>query len=375
MPKTIAEIYLDNASATPVDPEVLKTMLPYFAKEYGNPSSHHAKGLNAKIAIDKAREIVAKDLNCKESGIIFTNGATQSNNMAILGIAKTNKGKHLITSKIEHESVLKPFEELEKEGFKITYLPVNKEGLINLRNLENAIQKDTILISIMAANNEIGTIQPLEKIGAICKKHNVIFHTDACQIINFQKIDVKKYNIDLLTLNSGKIYGPKGIGVLYKKDAVKIKPIIFGGGQEKNLHSGTENVPLIVGLGKALEITAKKREEENARLSKLKNIIIKEFTKNPKIHINSPLKNCLPNNINIAIEKIDREKLLLQLDEEKIYVSIGSACSSGEHALSHVLKAIGLPEKLIYQSIRISPGRFTTKKDIERFLTMFRKLI
>ena len=372
-------IYLDYASTTPVHPEVLKTMIPYFSEHFGNPESLHFFGIEAKKAIDEARKQVADFLNCKSSEIIFCGSATEANNIAIIGFAKANRsrGTHIITSKFEHPSVLNTFKYLEKEGeFSVTYLDVDHDGFISLEQLESAIIKDTILVSIMAANNEIGTIQPIQKIGEICKKHNVAFHTDACQLAEYFPLDVEKLNASILTINGSKLYGPKGIAALYIKQNTKIFPIIHGGEHEHGLRSGTHNVPGIVGLGKACTIASLNSEKEAKRLTPLRDHLIHGLLKNiPNAFLNGSLKNRLPNNINIAIPNIESKELLLHLDEAGICISVGSACGSGKNTPSHVLKSLGLKDDLCRSSIRISLGLYTTDKDIDYILEKLPEIV
>ncbi|MBD3360907.1 aminotransferase class V-fold PLP-dependent enzyme [Candidatus Peregrinibacteria bacterium] len=370
------EIYLDHASTTYTDPRVLGAMLPYFSEKYGNPQSRHSKGKEALIAIDNAREKIAEILNCRPSEIIFTSGGTESNNLAIFGTARANqkKGKKIITSKIEHSSVIAPFKKLEKEKFKITYLDVDNEGFIDPRKLKKSIKHDTKLVSIMYANNEIGTIQKISKIGKICREKGIIFHTDACQAAGLN-LNTQKLKVDLMSLNAGKIYGPKGIGILYKKREIKIEPIIYGGGQEMELRSGTHNVPAIVGIAKALEIAREEREKENNRLKELRNYLIEGILKIKDTHLNGPKANRLPNNINIYFEDIDADLLVLSLDEAGIYCSTASACKAQTTESSHVLSAIGLSENQAQSSIRFSLGKKTTQKDIDYTLKTLTQLI
>lgn len=373
------KLYLDYASTTPVHPDVLEAMLPYFSEHFGNPESLHSFGIEAKQAVDKAREQVAKFLNSKSSEIIFCGSATEANNIAIIGFCKANKhkGSHLITCKIEHPSVLNTFKHLEKEeGFRVTYLDVDHDGFISLEQLKSAITKDTILVSIIAANNEIGTIQPIEEIGEICKKHDVAFHTDACQLAEYFQLNVEKLNATLLTINGSKLYGPKGIAALYIKQSTKILPIIFGGEHEHGLRSGTHNVPGIVGLGKACEIASHNRDKEVKRLTPLRNRLIKGFLKTiPNSALNGSQINRLPNNINITIPNIESKELLLHLDEARLCVSAGSACGSGKNTPSHVLKALGLKDELCRSSIRISLGLYTTDEDIDYILEKLPKIV
>lgn len=374
---TAPKIYLDYAATTPVDKEVLTAMLPSFSEEFGNPESLHSMGLQAKQAVDKARNTIAKYLNCRPSEIIFTSGGTESNNLAIIGAAKANgqKGNHLITSAIEHPSVLNTFKFLAKEGFEITWLAPDREGFINPERLEKAITPKTILVSIMFANNEIGTVEPIRKSAEICKKHGVIFHTDACQAAEYFDLDMQKLKPDLLTVNGSKIYGPKGIGFLYIGSGTKISPLTSGGDQEYTLRPGTHNVPGIVGLAKAFEIAQKNHKEEANRTAKLRDYFITNILKKiPKAHLNGPSKNRLPNNINISIPKTDGKDLLLKLDQHGICVSTGSACGGGKNGISHVLKAIGLKEEIAGGSLRLSLGKYTTQKELDFVLEIFQKL-
>ena len=362
------EIYLDHASTTYVDPVVKEAMDRYMTKDFGNPSSLNTLGLHAKEAIDNARESVAMVLNCSPSEIIFTGSGTESNNLAIQGVAKALKGKgrHIITSKIEHSSVLNVCKALEEEGFEVAYIDVDRNGLVNCEKLEKAIRPDTILISIMYANNEIGAVQPVSDIGKIARKHNVYFHTDACQAAGAFELDVDKLGVDLLTVNGGKIYGPKGVGALYIRQGVKIKPIIHGGGQEKGLRSGTENVPGIVGFAKALELAEKFRPDETKRLSALRDKLVADILKKiPKSFLNGHPTKRLPNNVNVTILDVEGESLVLHLNECGVYVSTKSACSSKKLETSHVLKALGLPSEAAHCSIRLTLGKKTTEEDID----------
>jgi cysteine desulfurase len=375
---TNSNIYLDYASTTPVDPEVLKAMLPYFTEKFGNAESLHSKGLEAKEAIDSARATIAKYLNCQPSEIIFTGSGTESNNLAIIGTAKANrqKGNHLITCDIEHPSVLKVFKYLEKEGFKVTYLPVDKDGFVDPKLLEDAITKDTTLVSIMFANNEIGTIEPIEKIGKICQKHKVLFHTDACQIADYLHLDTKKFQADLITVNGSKIYGPKGIAFLYIRKGTKIEPLLQGGSQEHGLRASTHNVPSIVGIAKAFEIAQSNYKEESIRIEKLRDYLIENLLKEiPDARLNGPHHSRLPNNINIHIPKIEGKDLLLQLDAHGVFVSTGSACNSGKNGSSHVLNAICKNQDISKSSIRISLGKSTKKADLDYVIEILPKIV
>ena len=341
-------IYCDHAATTPVKEEVLNEMIPYFSMNYGNPSSIYSIGRRSKKALDTARTRVAKAIGTDEKEIYFTSCGSESDNLAIKGIAKANneKGKHIITSKIEHHAVLNTCKTLEKEGYEITYLNVNEKGLVNLEQLKNSIREDTILITIMFANNEIGTIQPIKEISEIAHKSNIIFHTDAVQAVGNVKIDVNELGIDALSMSAHKFYGPKGVGALYIKKGIEFEKIQDGGHQERDKRSGTENVAGIVGLGKAIEIASQNLDNYNCKLLKLRNYFINEITtRYSDIKINGDLKNRLPGNINISFPNIDGEELLLKLDRQNICASTGSACNSGSTEPSHVLKAIGLDSK------------------------------
>lgn len=374
-------IYLDHAATTPVAPEVLQAMQPYFSEKFGNASSLHSFGREAREAIEDSRKKVAKIINAKPSEIIFTSGGTESNNLAIKGIANANKnlGNHIITTKIEHPAIEEPCKWLkEKQGFNITYLGVDKDGLIDLKELENAMTDKTILVSIMFANNEIGTIQPIEEIGKICKKqkHKVYFHTDAVQGLGKEKIDVKKMNIDLLSASGHKMYGPKGIGMLYINQDVKIEGIQHGGGHEFHLRSGTENVPGIVGFAKALELMNQDMDKENKRLRELRDYIIKRiFEEIPKSHLDGHPTKRLANNIHFYFDNVEGEALLIRLDEKGIAVSTGSACSSHSLTPSHVLMAIGLKPELAHGSLRITMGKSTTKEDMDYVIDELKKIV
>jgi cysteine desulfurase len=359
-------IYLDNAATTRTDPKVVKSMIPYFIKDYGNASSLHKLGINAKMALESARKTIAKSINAKPEEIIFTSGATESNNLALKGIAFSKKKGHIITTKIEHDCILNTCKWLKTLGFKITYLNVDKEGFINLKELEDAIKKnkDTILISIIHANNEIGTIQDLEAIGKICFKHNIPFHTDAAQSYTKTLIDVKKQNLSLVSLNSHKIHGPKGVGALYIKKGVKIVPLAHGGGHEQNLRSGTENIPGIIGFAKAVKLSSKKYIKH---MAKLRDYLIKEVLKKiPDVKLNGSTENKrLCNNINFSFKYIEGEAIGALLDAKGISSSTGSACSSKSLEPSHVLLALGLTPEQAHGSLRLSLSRYTTKQEID----------
>lgn len=363
-------IYLDNHATTPVDNRVVEAMLPYFTEYFGNPSSSgHLYGWEAEAGVKKARQIIASAINADESEIIFTSGATEANNLAIKGVAEAyfSKGKHIITVATEHHAVLEPCEYLQNLGFEITFLPVEKNGLLNLDLLAKNIRDDTILVSVMTANNEIGVIQPISEIGAICHQKNIIFHTDSAQAIGKIPLDVQKMNIDLMSLTAHKIYGIKGIGALYirrRNPRVKLASQIQGGGQERGLRSGTLNTPNIVGFGKAVELALGELEIENQREQKLRDYLWEKLSQLEGIHLNGDLKQRLAGNLNISIEGISGSALLLAL-QPIVALSSGSACASGSTKPSHVLMALGHSEKLARASLRFGIGRFNTQAEIE----------
>lgn len=361
-------IYFDNAATTKVKNEVLKEMIPYFCEEYGNPSSLYTIGRNAKRAIESSREKVAKLIGADKNEIYFTAGGSESDNTALKGFASKNnhKGKHIITSIIEHPAILETCRELEKQGYEITYLNVDEKGFINLEDLKKSIREDTILISIMFANNEIGTIQPIEKIAKIAKERNVVFHTDAVQGVGNTYIDVKRMGIDMLSLSGHKIYGPKGVGALYVKKGVEFDKLINGGHQEKNKRAGTENTAGIVGLGKASEIANNNLNEYINKLQSLRDYYIQQVNeKISDVRINGSMTDRLPGNINISFKNIDSSGLLLELDRKGICVSSGSACSSGSNEPSHVIKAINVPTDYAQGAIRVTIGDFNTKPQVD----------
>ena len=361
-------IYMDNSATTPVKKEVLDEMIPYFTQKYGNPSSIYSLGSDSKVAVEKAREQVAKALGADKKEIFFTAGGSESDNWAIKGYAlkNKNKGNHIITSNVEHHAVLHTCEYLEKNGFEVTYLNVDEFGMIKLEELEAAITDKTILISIMFANNEIGTIQPIKEIGEIAKNRNIFFHTDAVQAIGNIKIDVKEMNIDSLSLSAHKFYGPKGVGVLYVKQGIKMESLIAGGGQERSRRAGTENVPGIVGLGKAIELSYEDLDAKNEKVIVLRERLIKKIEENIKfVRLNGHRTNRLPGNVNFCFQYIEGESLLLSLDMEGIAGSSGSACTSGTLDPSHVLLAIGLPHEIAHGSLRLSLGNFNTEEEVD----------
>ena len=361
-------VYLDNSATTKMDERVLEEMLPYLKEDYGNASSLYSLGRKSKKAIEDSREKVATILNCRPDEIYFTSGGSESDNTAIKGIARANrkKGNHIITSKIEHLAVLNTCKELEKEGFEVTYLDVDNKGKVNIEDLKKAIRKDTILISIMYANNEIGTIQDISEIGRIARENNVYFHTDAVQAVGNLDIDVQAQNIDSLSLSGHKFYGPKGIGVLYVRKNVKFNKFIAGGHQERNKRAGTENVANIVGLSKALEISYNELKEHREKILYLRNYYEEKVKKNiDNIIINGDEKNRSPGNSNISFIGVNGQDLLLNLDMIGICVSSGSACTSGSIDASHVLIALGVKEEVAKSSIRVSIGKYNTKEEID----------
>lgn len=360
--------YFDHAATTATKEEVLKEMLPYFTLNYGNASSIYSIGRKSKKAVEESRHKVARAIGAEAKEIYFTSCGSESDNLAIKGVAFANKekGNHIITTKIEHPAVLHTCQHLEREGFKVTYLNVDSEGLINLNELEEAITPQTILISIMFANNEIGTIQPIKEIGAIAKKHNIYFHTDAVQAVGNVRINVNELNIDLLSMSAHKFYGPKGMGALYVRNGVKFEKIQDGGHQERNMRAGTENVAGIVGLGKAIELAYENFDDYNKKLTDLRDYYFSQVEeKIPDIKINGHRTKRLPGNANISFKFIEGESLLLYLDARGICASSGSACTSGSLDPSHVLLAIGLPHEIAHGSLRVTFGDDNSKEDVD----------
>ncbi len=391
MPRKNNKIYLDYAATTSVDGEVLKAMGPYFSEKFGNASSVHSFGQETIAAIDQAREKIARYFNCDFTEIIFTGSATESNNLAIKGLVQKynyttsqrssvngRNNFHIISTKIEHESVLEPLKELEKMGHKVTYLPVNKEGLIKISDFEKAIKDNTILISVIYANNEIGTIQPIKEIGKLLEKiikkrqkkeiSKIYFHTDAVQALNYLECRPDWLKVDVLTFSGHKIYGPKGIGGLYVRKGTPLLPIISGGGQEFGLRSGTENIPYIVGLAKAVELAFENKEKNCKKVLNLRNQMLKDIIKDNKtaVKINGSRANCLPNILNIRFPGINNETFIFALDQAGVAISAGSACSGRALFVSHVLTAIGLTPKQAKESIRISIGKNTTAREMKK---------
>lgn len=360
-------IYVDNAATTPVTPEVLAEMLPFFTENFGNASTLYSVGRQTKSAVDKARKQVADAINANENEIYFTGGGTESDNWAIRGMAmkRAQKGKkHLITSQIEHKSILATMKVLEKDGFEVTYLPVDEYGIVSPASVERAIRPDTGLVSIMYANSEIGTIEPVAEIGAVCRKHGVPFHTDAVQAVGTISVDVVRDNVDLLSISGQKFHGPKGIGVLYIKKGLNPVSLIYGGQQEQGKRAGTENVPGIVGIGKALELATANLEEKQEKLEKMRKIVIdKVLATLPKARLNGHPENRLPGNASFCFEGIEGEGLVLRLDANGICAATGSACSSETLDPSHVLLAIGVPVEVAHGSLRVSFGDINTEEE------------
>lgn len=360
--------YFDNSATTRVKDEVFKEMIPYLSIEYGNPSSLYSIGRSAKRAISEARRRVASLINCSPEEIYFTSCGSESDNTALKGIAYANKekGNHIITSKIEHPAILNSCKSLENKGFKISYIDVDKDGMLNLEKLESEITDQTILISIMYANNEIGTIEPVKEIAQIAHSHGIIFHTDAVQAVGNIPIDVRKINIDMLSLSGHKLYAPKGIGALYVKSGIEFERFMDGGHQEKNKRSGTENVAEIVALGKACQIAEKNIEQYQQKLKNLRDYCLNKIQeKIPDIYINGTMERRLPGNINISFKDLNSGELLLRLDEVGICASGGSACSSKEASPSHVLTAIGLPSELSKGALRLTFGDYNSIEDVD----------
>lgn len=373
----VNQIYLDTSASTPTDPEVINVMAKYFSEKYGNAGSMHTKGLEAAHALNLSRKKVAEILNCHNKEIIFTSSGTESINLAIKGAAAQlrAKGNHIISTTIEHPAVLDTLEYLEEKGFEITLVEVESNGIVNPKKIERVIKPNTILISVMYANNEIGTIQPINEISQIAKEKNIMLHTDACQAANSENLNVKELGVDLLSLNGSKIYGPKGIGCLYKKDSVKLEPLIHGGGHESGLRSGTENIPAIVGFAKALELAQNYKEDYIKKLSILRDYLIESLLKIPDTILNGDAKKRLANNVNITFLNIEGEAILLKLDKEGIYASSGSACTSKSLDPSHVILALGRPYEVAHGSIRFTLSKYTTKQDLDYLINIMPHIV
>lgn len=373
------KVYLDNAATTKVRDEVVEAMLPYFTEYFGNPSSLHLFAREAGKGLDTARAQVAKALNAKPEEIIFTGGGSESDNMVLRGIpeAYKKKGKHVITSAVEHHAVLHTLEAMEKEGrVEVTYLPVDEYGMVTAEQVEKAIRPDTVLVSIMFANNEVGTIMPIEQIGETCKKYGVLFHTDAVQAVGHVPVDVEKMHIDLLSLSGHKFHGPKGVGALYVRKGVRIPALILGGAQERRKRAGTENVPGIVGMGKAIELATSELEDNAAKMKVLRDRLIFGIpARIPDVKLNGHPTERLPNNVNFSIRFIEGESILLMLDLNGIAASSGSACTSGSLDPSHVLLAMGLPHEVAHGSLRLTLSEFTTPEEIDYVLDTLQPIV
>lgn len=364
-------IYLDNAGTTKTSHEVVNAMMPFFEEEYGNASSLHSMGQRAKEHLDAARKIVAECINADAGEIYFTSGGSESDNQAILSasILGERKGKkHIISSQFEHHAVLHTLQKLEKQGFSVTYLPVYENGIVKIEDLKNAIREDTCLVTIMFANNEIGTIQPIKEIGQICHEKGIVFHTDAVQAVGHIPVDVKEMNIDMLSISGHKFHGPKGVGALYCKKTVLLNKFIEGGAQEKNKRAGTENVAGIIGMATALKNACDHMDENAQKEIKLRDKLITELSKIPHSSLNGDWKNRLPNNFNMCFEGIEGESLLLLLDDEGICASSGSACTSGSLDPSHVLLAIGRPHEVAHGSLRLTLSEYNTEEEIDKVI-------
>ncbi len=372
------KVYLDNAATTALSPRVLEAMLPYFTQYYGNPSSVHAFGREAKQGLDKARDQVAKALHCDPSEVIFTGCGTESDNTVLLGVAQRygNKGKHIITTNVEHHAILHTCEYLEKQGYSVTYLPVDQDGLVTAEQVAAAIRPDTILVSIMFANNEVGTIMPIQEIGTVCKEKGVLFHTDAVQAVGHIPVDVQAMHIDMLSLSAHKFHGPKGVGALYCRKGIRLPSYIMGGAQEKGRRAGTENVAGIVGLGAAIELATEQLEENRAKMTALRDRLMTGIqARISEVKLNGHPTNRLPNNVNFSFKYIEGESILLMLDMNGIAASSGSACTSGSLDPSHVLLALGLPHEIAHGSVRLTLGDETTEEDIDYTIDVLEKTV
>ena len=372
------KVYLDNAATTALSPRVLEAMLPYFTQHYGNPSSVHAFGREAKQGLDKARDQVAKALHCDPSEVIFTGCGTESDNTVLLGVAQRygNKGKHIITTNVEHHAILHTCEYLELQGYSVTYVPVEQDGLVTAEQVAAAIRPDTILVSIMFANNEVGTIMPIQEIGAVCKEKGVLFHTDAVQAVGHIPVDVQAMHIDMLSLSAHKFHGPKGVGALYCRKGIRLPSYIMGGAQEKGRRAGTENVAGIVGLGAAIELATEQLEENRAKMTALRDRLMTGIqARISEVKLNGHPTNRLPNNVNFSFKYIEGESILLMLDMNGIAASSGSACTSGSLDPSHVLLALGLPHEIAHGSVRLTLGDETTEEDIDYTIDVLEKTV
>jgi cysteine desulfurase len=371
-------IYLDHASTTPTDPDVLEAMLPWFSERFGNPSTVYSLGLTSAQAVQQARESIAQTIGAEPEEVYFTSGGTESDNWAILGAADAhqNRGRHLITSAIEHHAVLESMEFLEKRGFEVTRLPVDGEGLADPEAVRQAIRPDTILVSIMHANNEVGTIEPIAEIGRVTREAGVLFHVDAVQTAGKLPLDVTELGVDLLSMSAHKFYGPKGVGLMYMRKRARVTPYFHGGGQERGRRAGTHNVPGIVGMAKALELATARMADDAVREAALRDKLWAGLSENIEaIHLNGGMAHRLPGNLNVRLDGIEGESMILMLDMEGICVSSGSACTTGSLEPSHVLLALGIPAEHAHGSLRVTMGRSTTEADIDRFIEVFPPIV
>ena len=372
-------VYMDHSATTPTDPDVAHLIMTYMTEKYGNPSSIHSFGREVKMAVEDARRQVASFIGARPEEITFTSGGTEADNMVVLGVAEAyrKKGKHLITSAIEHHAILDTCEYLAKNGYELTILPVDEHGFVSAADVEKAIRPDTILITVMHANNEVGTIQPIAEIGKIAKAYGVIFHVDAVQSLGKIPVNVQDMNVDLLTVSSHKIYGPKGVGALFIRKGIRLAPLFHGGGQEKKRRSGTENAPGIIGFGLACELAGQRMAAEAAELTRLRDRLMQGILERiDYIKVNGPLtEGRLPNNVNVSVRFIEGEALLLSLDLVGIAASSGSACTSGSLDPSHVLLAMGMPHEIAHGSLRLSLGRQNTDEDVDYVLEQLPKIV
>ncbi len=376
--KAMDRIYLDNAATTAVSEQVLQAMLPYFTECYGNASAIHSTGRDAKKAVERARRQVAAALGAQPQEIYFTAGGSESDNWAVKGAAFANqaKGRHLVTTAIEHHAVLHTCQWLEKQGWEVTYLPVDEEGFVTAEQVRQAIRQDTVLVSVMAANNEIGTIEPISEIGSVCRERGVLFHTDAVQAVGAVPLLVESLNVDLLSLSAHKFHGPKGVGALYIRNGATIDSLVHGGAQERGHRAGTENVPAIVGLGEAIEIAVNSLTENAVRMTHLRNRLLNGLTEQiPAMRLNGPKDKRLPNNLNVSFDGIEGEAVLLRLDLEGIAASSGSACTAGSLDPSHVLMAIGLSCDEAKGSLRLTLGTDTTEAEIDETVRVLAEVV
>ena len=369
-------IYLDNAASTPVHEQVIQEMIPFLKENFGNPSSIHKLGRISHKAIQNARKQIAQLINAEPKEILLTSGGTESNNTALFGMGHSERGNHIITSSIEHEAILEPCKKLEQEGFHVTYVDVDETGLVNPADIKKSITSKTCLVSIMFANNEVGTIQPIQEISKICHENNILFHTDAVQAVGKVEFDVKELGIDLLSISSHKINGPKGVGALYIKNGIEIKPFIYGGGQENGLRSGTENVASIVGFGKACQLAKENINQNISHMRNLQNKLINEVLKEiPQVAINGNQEHRIPNNTHFTFLGVNGEDLIIKLDEHGIAASTGSACSVKVQKESHVLKAMGFSHDQINGSLRLTIGISNTESEIEKTIEILKKVV